>query len=354
LAKIPKAGTVWEGERNIMNRVRGMVVLAVEDHGEAWYVNPRDNRRYYLGRPDDAFRIMRERGLGITSSQLEQINPSVEISFMNVGGSSEYVEIRNSGRKSVSLGGWRVQNNAGEHIVIAHGTTLPPDGRLHVVGNIWNDVADQAMLIGTTGSRIDRYSYAAADEAKMARDLPFTTQAPHGNWVPPYHEACEEAVLTMVDHYYRGVGLSRDEANVGILRLVSWQIRELGFYEDTGVGDTGRMAQEVLGLRTRVITHDISVDRLRELVSQGKPIAVPVSGRDLGNSHFLPPGPIYHMVLIVGVSGDHFLVHEPGTRYGAHYRYQQDAFVRVIHDLTIPESAIRTGSPAVLVIDQLK
>ena len=41
-------------------------MLQVEKNGEAWYVYPEDNKKYYLGRPDDAFSVMRELGLGAT------------------------------------------------------------------------------------------------------------------------------------------------------------------------------------------------------------------------------------------------------------------------------------------------
>lgn len=44
----------------------GRIVLQVEKKGEAWYVYPNDLRRYFLGRPDDAFKVMRKLGLGTT------------------------------------------------------------------------------------------------------------------------------------------------------------------------------------------------------------------------------------------------------------------------------------------------
>lgn len=46
----------------------GYILLQVEANGEAWYVYPNDLKRYYLGRPDDAFKIMRKLGLGATHS----------------------------------------------------------------------------------------------------------------------------------------------------------------------------------------------------------------------------------------------------------------------------------------------
>ncbi len=47
--------------------LNGYILLQVQERGEAWYVNPQDGNRYFLGRPDDAFRVMRELGLGVSN-----------------------------------------------------------------------------------------------------------------------------------------------------------------------------------------------------------------------------------------------------------------------------------------------
>ena len=54
-------------------RLAGQILLKVEDNGEAYYVNPEDLKMHYLGRPDDAFQVMREQGLGITNENLNKI-----------------------------------------------------------------------------------------------------------------------------------------------------------------------------------------------------------------------------------------------------------------------------------------
>lgn len=51
----------------------GKIFLEVEKNGEAWYLSPADLKRYYLGKPDDAFNIMKKLGLGITNFNLSQI-----------------------------------------------------------------------------------------------------------------------------------------------------------------------------------------------------------------------------------------------------------------------------------------
>jgi hypothetical protein len=51
----------------------GKILLQVESKGEAWYVNPTDNKRYFLGRPADAFNVMRSVGLGISNDNLDKV-----------------------------------------------------------------------------------------------------------------------------------------------------------------------------------------------------------------------------------------------------------------------------------------
>lgn len=53
------------------NKLKGKILLQVESHGEAWYVNPKDEQRYYLGKPSDAYQLIRELGIGISSKIIE-------------------------------------------------------------------------------------------------------------------------------------------------------------------------------------------------------------------------------------------------------------------------------------------
>jgi hypothetical protein len=57
----------------LANRLSGRILLQVEAHGEAWYVHPANNHRYYLKDGEAAFAIMRSLSLGITSANLAQV-----------------------------------------------------------------------------------------------------------------------------------------------------------------------------------------------------------------------------------------------------------------------------------------
>ncbi|HCC22687.1 TPA: hypothetical protein DF272_00705 [Candidatus Falkowbacteria bacterium] len=60
--------------QTLTERTSGKILLQVEEHGEAWYVYPLDGFRYYLGRPDDAFTLMRELGLGVNNENFDNFN----------------------------------------------------------------------------------------------------------------------------------------------------------------------------------------------------------------------------------------------------------------------------------------
>lgn len=66
---------------DLANRLAGSILLQIESHGEAWYVDPENFNRYYLGRPNDAFELMRSRGVGITNFDLEKI--PIDIRFLS-------------------------------------------------------------------------------------------------------------------------------------------------------------------------------------------------------------------------------------------------------------------------------
>jgi len=65
--------------RPIDSRLIGRILLQVEAHGEAWYVNPADKKRYYLGRPEDAFRVMKKLSIGVSNSNVGKIKPNIDI-----------------------------------------------------------------------------------------------------------------------------------------------------------------------------------------------------------------------------------------------------------------------------------
>ncbi len=57
----------------LSNKLKGRILLQVENGGQAWYVSPVDGKRYYMADGELAYQIMRYLSLGITNTDLRQI-----------------------------------------------------------------------------------------------------------------------------------------------------------------------------------------------------------------------------------------------------------------------------------------
>ena len=69
----PKGGGKYSYDNALSNRLKGRILLQVESHGEAWYINPEDSKRYYMPDGPSAYEIMKYLSLGISNSNLNKI-----------------------------------------------------------------------------------------------------------------------------------------------------------------------------------------------------------------------------------------------------------------------------------------
>lgn len=102
LAKIPMAESNGVGDLNLRRRLAGRILLQTESRGEAWYVNPLTMRRHFLGRPNDAFNLMRSLGLGIANRDLTQINEAGTVTAVMPVASIPPISIQDQDRDGIS------------------------------------------------------------------------------------------------------------------------------------------------------------------------------------------------------------------------------------------------------------
>lgn len=60
-------------QRPAAARLRGMILLQVERNGEAWYVSPVDGARYYMKNGEVAYKMMRSFGLGMNEADYKRL-----------------------------------------------------------------------------------------------------------------------------------------------------------------------------------------------------------------------------------------------------------------------------------------
>lgn len=162
--------------------------------------------------------------------------------------------------------------------------------------------------------------------------VPFTAQAPTGNWAQPWQDACEEASVLMVDYYFQNKDLpAKAEVEKILLGMVQWQEDNWGGHHNLPMAQLAKFVELNYPYRTEIVA-DLNVDKIKRYLDQGLPVIVPADGHQLENPFFSNDGPDYHMLVIKGYVGDNFITNDPGTRRGRDFVYSNTNLMAAIHN----------------------
>ncbi len=153
--------------------------------------------------------------------------------------------------------------------------------------------------------------------------VPFTAQAPTGNWDTIHNEDCEEASAVMANSYYYGPSDAKLETSYvegQLTRLTDWEQENFGYHLDINSQETVRMIEANFNLHAEVITN-VTEKEIKNQLAQNHLILIPVNGQMIGNPNYKQPGPKYHMLLIRGYTSSAIITNDPGTRNGLNYSY---------------------------------
>lgn len=171
--------------------------------------------------------------------------------------------------------------------------------------------------------------------------VPFVLQAPQGKWIQPYEDACEEAVMVMLDAWAHGDTRDRipaDEADQRILEIVSLEREVLGYDRDTNIAAIARLINEY-GTFEAYAVRNPSREDIKAEIDGGRPVVMPVWGKMLmkANPYFSRPGPTYHTILVTGYDDakEQFIVQEPGVGRGRNFRYPYKTVMDGMADLKV-------------------
>ena len=169
--------------------------------------------------------------------------------------------------------------------------------------------------------------------SRKATHVPFTAQAPLGQWGDPvFQDGCEEASLLMAWHWVQGTGIKN--ASAEIQQLSGFQLEQYGEFRDRSAADTAQLIRDYFGYDQVSVETDVSVEDIKAILRQGSIAVLPMNGQALSNPHFTPPGPERHMLVVHGYDAatNEFITNDPGTKHGQNYRYPADVFYNAIRD----------------------
>jgi hypothetical protein len=180
--------------------------------------------------------------------------------------------------------------------------------------------------------------------------MPFASQAPTGNWDPPYDEACEEASLIIVHHYLDSTPLDANIMDTNIKEMTSYESSK-GLPVDIDMFQLADVARGMFGYDANVLEgNDVSIARIEQEIAKGNPVIVPLAGQDIGNPYYSGDGPPYHVLVIVGYNSTQFITHDVGTKRGENYVYKKNVIMDAIHDWNGSVDTIRSGPRRLLVV----
>lgn len=180
-------------------------------------------------------------------------------------------------------------------------------------------------------------------------DVPFTSQAPEGDWSQPWQDACEEAAVLMLDAYYKEYGLSPLFAKDELVKMVDWEEGVHGWGRSIELTKIQAVYEWFAGERAQKteILENPTVDELKQFIANGHPVLVVADGKVLPNPHFQNGGPEYHALIIRGYTEDSFITNDPGTRFGENFVYAYDDLMNAIRDWNGGD--VKSGRRVVLV-----
>ncbi len=188
----------------------------------------------------------------------------------------------------------------------------------------------------------------------LLKAVPFTSQAPYGKWDLVHEEACEEASLIIVHSFATGrTQLTKAYSEEQIQALKEYQLKTTGQFIDSDMEELMEIAKGFYELELEVV-YDFELEDIKKQLRRGSPVIIPTAGRRLGNPNFTPPGPLYHNLVVIGYDEDksEFITHDPGTRNGENYRYDQQLLYNAIHDYPGDKTKIETGRKAMVVLKE--
>ena len=185
--------------------------------------------------------------------------------------------------------------------------------------------------------------------AKFLLPIPFYSQAPLSKWDAVHEEMCEEASVLNAGLYLLGEKPSKDAFEKELMDFKRLEEKELGDYKSNTVAEVKKTADIYFAgkINSKIIVNP-TIEDIETEIAAGHPVVVPLSGRDIDNPNFTPPGPVYHMLVVKGYDTQNFVTNDVGTRKGDSYTYAKDVIMKNMHDWN--KTDIHLGAKKILVL----
>lgn len=199
-----------------------------------------------------------------------------------------------------------------------------------------------------------------AQNKYIIHDVPFSSQAPKGNWSDlRQQDGCEETSSLMAVMWARKEKFKNAGDNEKKLLAISdWEKKNYKTFKDTSIKDTAeRILIRYFNFKNFSIKENITKNDIVNELYKGNIVMLPINGIKLKNPNYKQPGPPRHMILVIGYDPVKklFITNDPGTRKGEKYKYPEKVLYEAIRDYPSGDNLpIRSIKKNMVIIKPLK
>lgn len=167
------------------------------------------------------------------------------------------------------------------------------------------------------------------------RQVPFTPQAPKGNWNDVKEgNGCEEASILMAYSWAVNKEIDLELAAKEIVEISDFSWELLGHFHDISNEDTLKLMKTYFKFDKAALENKTDLEEMKSRLAEGKILIVAVNGNELGNPNYQIPSPANHKIVVSGYDDNRreFITNDPGTSKGEGFRYPYDQLLEAITD----------------------
>ena len=180
--------------------------------------------------------------------------------------------------------------------------------------------------------------------------VPYTPQAPTGNWDAAHEEYCEAAAALMVGRYYQNQKYPGDrippaDADAAMGQIVAYERQSWPGVLDLSLARVALVAQHFYNLDATI--GPATLAGVKRAIASGQPVLIPVMthGGPGGARIAAPYGSVsvYHVMVITGYDSQKLYTNDPGFVQGQNWAYTWDVL-----QLAMTAQESKMGQPSAM------
>lgn len=186
-------------------------------------------------------------------------------------------------------------------------------------------------------------THANTTSSNTLLSVPFSTQAPLGEWNDPRQaDGCEETSIIMAWMWAQDITLTPDQIRNNIVGMSDYEQFFYGYYRDSSAEDTANLMMKYFNYTNVAVKHNAGIADIKAALNANQLIIAPINPRVISLSLY-NRYTTNHTVVVVGYDEQNIIIHDPLHAWRSNVRIPQAIFEKALADYTSGQYHINSG-----------